>query len=332
MILVSVIIPVYNRPDEVQELLDSLTMQVLKEETEVIVVDDGSQARSDEVVKRFEDQLDIKYIYQDNKGPGGARNEGAKHAVGHYLIFLDSDCVLPTDYLKKVQEHLKGDPLDCFGGPDRAHAFFTPIQKAISYSMTSVFTTGGIRGGKKKMDSFYPRSFNLGVRRDVFLEVGGFSDMRYGEDIDFSMSVKEKGYRVGLVEDTFVYHKRRTKFKSFYKQVFSSGTARIDIASRHSNAIKLVHLLPSLFTLGIPATIILGILVHWGFLLIYPVYFLLLFSDATARNSSVYVGLLSGLAGFIQLIGYGLGFITAAFIKVFKKNKKYTAFKETFYD
>lgn len=331
MVRFSIIIPVYNRPEEVVELLDSLTMQSLKNDIEVIVIEDGSTQRCEEEIEPFKKQLELRYIYQDNRGPGMARNEGTRHAVGEYLIFLDSDCVLPSDYLANTINHLEKKPLDCFGGPDKAHKFFSPIQKAISYSMTSLFTTGGIRGGKKKMDKFYPRSFNLGVRKDVFEAVGGFSDMRYGEDIDFSMNVVEHGYEVGLINETFVYHKRRSTFRSFFKQVFSSGTARIELAIRHKGALKLVHLLPSLFVLGIPTSILLGIFVHWIFYMALPLYMLLLLVDSTIETRSIRVGLLSILSGLIQLTGYGLGFIVALLYKILNKKGRYVAFQKTFY-
>lgn len=331
MARISVIIPVYNRPEEVVELLDSLTMQALKSEIEVIVIDDGSEQNCEFEIEPFMKQLDIKYVYQENQGPGPARNNGAKMATGEYLVFLDSDCVLPSDYLKKTIDHLDRQPFDCFGGPDKAHKFFTPIQKAISYSMTSIFTTGGIRGGKKKMDKFYPRSFNLDVKKSVFDAIGGFSDMRYGEDVDFSMRVVESGHTVGLIDDTFVYHKRRNTFKSFFKQVFSSGTARIELASRHKGAMKLVHILPTLFVIGIPVSILLGMFVHWGFALCLPIWLLLLTVDATIETKSLKVGLLSAISGLIQISGYGLGFITALGMKIFNGNKKYVAFKNTFY-
>lgn len=332
MIKFSIIIPVYNRPEEIVELLDSLTMQSRREESEVIVVDDGSTRRCENDIDIFKNQIKIIYIYQDNKGPGLARNEGARHAEGQYLIFLDSDCVLPSDYLSNTEKHLEKSPLACFGGPDKAHKFFTPIQKAISYSMTSIFTTGGIRGGKKKMDKFYPRSFNLGVRKDVFEEIGGFSDMRYGEDIDFSMNVAEHGYSIGLISETFVYHKRRNTFKSFYKQVFSSGTARIELAYRHKGALKLVHLLPTIFTLGIPISILLGIFIHWIFFAIYPIYWIIIFIHSCKETQSPKVGMLSIIASTIQLGGYGLGFLTALIIKIFNHKKRYVAFKKTFYN
>lgn len=331
MVRFSIIIPAYNRPEEVVELLDSLTMQSLKNDIEAIVVEDGSTLTCEKEIEPFMKQIDLKYIYQENKGPGPARNKGAQEAQGEYLIFLDSDCVLPSDYLANTIAHLDNSPLDCFGGPDKAHMFFSPIQKAISYSMTSLFTTGGIRGGNKKMDKFYPRSFNLGVRKSVFDKVGGFSDMRYGEDIDFSMNVLEHGYKIGLINETFVYHKRRNTFKSFFKQVFSSGTARIELASRHKNALKLVHILPTLFVLGIPTTILLGIFVHAMFYFAVPLYMLLLFVDSTIETKSLKVALLSTIAGLIQITGYGLGFLTALFYKIMRRNKKYVAFKKTFY-
>ena len=235
MIKFSVIIPVYNRPEEIVELLDSLTMQSIKTEMEVIVVEDGSSRTCRSEVEQFTKQLTIKYIYQENAGPGLARNHGAEYARGEYMLFFDSDCVIPSGYFVNTLEFLSSNDLDCFGGPDRAHAFFTSVQKAISYSMTSLLTTGGIRGGRKKLDKFYPRSFNLGVKSDVFRALGGFSDMRYGEDLDFSMNAIEHGYKVGLITDTFVYHKRRNTFCSFYKQVFSSGSARVELTG-HSEA------------------------------------------------------------------------------------------------
>lgn len=332
MVKFSIIIPVYNRPEEVIELLDSLTMQSQHAELEVIVIEDGSEVTCEKEIKPYETQLNLKYIKQQNMGPGMARNNGAKVAVGQYLIFFDSDCVLPSDYLIKTEQHLSADPLSCFGGPDRAHQFFSPIQKAISHSMTSVFTTGGIRGGKKKMDKFYPRSFNLGVEKSVFEEVGGFSDMRYGEDIDFSMKVLEHGHKIGLIDETFVYHKRRTSFPSFFKQVFSSGTARIDIASRHKGALKVVHLLPSAFVLSLPIAVLLSIVWTPWIWIAYLLHFLLIFIDALVQNKDLKVALLSYVASIIQISGYGMGFITALWMKYCSKRKgKYVAFRKTFY-
>lgn len=328
----SIIIPVYNRPEEVVELLDSLTMQSLHNEMEVIVIEDGSTITCEKEIEPYMTQLDLKYFKQENMGPGGARNRGAREAIGEYLIFFDSDCVLPSDYLQRAMDHLRRDPLGCFGGPDKAHKFFSRTQKAISYSMTSFLTTGGIRGASVKIDKFYPRSFNLGVLKQIFDEVGGFSDMRYGEDIDFSMKVHEYGHRIGLISETFVYHKRRNTFKSFFKQVFSSGSARIQIASRHKGALQLVHILPTLFLLGIPVSILLGAYVNTWFYNVYPIYFLLVFVLAWISTGQFTVACLSIIASFIQLVGYGMGFITGLWMKYVKKDPQYEAFKQTFYN
>ena len=228
----SVIIPVYNRPDEVDELLQSLTEQSFKD-FEVVIVEDGSSIPCKEVVGTYQDKLDIHYYNKPNSGPGQTRNYGAERSAGEYLIILDSDCILPAGYLAAIEKELQASPADAFGGPDRAHESFTDIQKAINYSMTSFFTTGGIRGGKKKMDKFYPRSFNMGVKRDVYAALGGFSKMRFGEDIDFSIRIFKGGYRCRLFPDAWVYHKRRTDLKKFFKQVHNSGIARINLYKKY---------------------------------------------------------------------------------------------------
>ena len=221
----SVIIPVYNRPDEVDELLQSLTRQSFKD-FEVIIVEDGSSVPCKNVADRYQDILNIRYYSKPNSGPGQTRNYGAERSRGEYLIILDSDCILPEDYFQEVEKELQETPADAFGGPDRAHASFTDVQKAINYSMTSFFTTGGIRGGKKKMDKFYPRSFNMGVRREVYEALGGFSRMRFGEDIDFSIRIFKGGYRCRLFPGAWVYHKRRTDLKKFFKQEILQASAQ----------------------------------------------------------------------------------------------------------
>ena len=239
----SVIIPVYNRPDEVDELLQSLTAQHFKG-FEVVVVEDGSSVPCEKIVNQYQGKLDIHYYNKSNSGPGQTRNYGAERSNGEYLIILDSDCILPEGYLDALEKELQPAPADAFGGPDRAHSSFTDIQKAINYSMTSFFTTGGIRGGKKKMDKFYPRSFNMGVRREVYQALGGFSNMRFGEDIDFSIRIFKGGYQCRLFPDAWVYHKRRTDFKKFFKQVHNSGIARINLYKKYPESLKTVHLLP----------------------------------------------------------------------------------------
>ena len=261
----SVIIPVYNRPDEVNELLESLTLQTCKD-FEVVVVEDGSSIPCQEVVEKYSDRLDIHYYNKPNSGPGQTRNYGAERSHGEYLIILDSDCILPPGYFEAVEKELQSSPTDAFGGPDRAHASFTDIQKAINYSMTSFFTTGGIRGGKKKMDKFYPRSFNMGVRRSVYQTLGGFSKMRFGEDIDFSIRIFKAGYRCRLFPSAWVYHKRRTDLKKFFKQVHNSGIARINLYKKYPESLKLVHLLPALFTLGTVLLLICAIFCPYALL------------------------------------------------------------------
>lgn len=309
MYFYSIIIPVYNRPNEVEDLLSSLTKQVFKQ-FEVIIVEDGSSVPCRDVVSRYEKELAIRYFVIPNGGPSGARNYGAAQSKGDYLLILDSDCILPPTYTEVIDRYLTEDPLDAFGGPDRAHDSFTPIQKAISYSMTSFFTTGGIRGGKKKMDRFYPRSFNMGIKKEVYDALHGFdTTMRYGEDVDFSMRIVKAGYTTRLISDAYVYHKRRTSFSQFFRQVEHSGEARIVLSDKYPGSLKLVHCLPSLFVVGTIGCCLLGLFapLFWGFLLLYIV---LLGVDATFQNKgNIYIGLLSVVAAFTQLYGYGIGFI-----------------------
>ena len=228
----SIIVPVFNRPDEIDELLESLTRQTFND-FEVIIVEDGSQKPCKEVCDKYTDKLNIKYFMKENSGPGQSRNYGAERSEGEYLLILDSDVVLPENYLYAIEEELHRDKADAFGGPDRAHNSFTDTQKAISYSMTSFFTTGGIRGGKKKMDKFYPRSFNMGIRREVYNKLGGFSKMRFGEDIDFSIRIFKAGCKCRLFPGAWVYHKRRTDFRKFWRQVYNSGIARINLYKKY---------------------------------------------------------------------------------------------------
>lgn len=328
----SVIIPIYNRPDEIVELLDSMTLQSQKEDIEIIIVEDGSERPCEEKINCYFNELDLKYIYQDNGGPGSARNRGAKDASGKYLIFFDSDCIIPSDYFKKVNNHLEKDAPDMFGGPDKEHTFFTPVQKAISYSMTSFLTTGGIRGGKEGMDRFYPRSFNMGVKKEVFGKLNGFSDMRFGEDLDISMRAFENNFSVKLFPDAAVYHKRRTNFKAFFKQVFNSGIARIDLALKHKNTLKAVHFLPALFTIGYPLLLILGLFVNVNFLYLFFAFPLIIFIDSFLKMKNVKVSLLCIVASVIQLTGYGSGFIYAFWKRIILKKGSFTGFRKNFYD
>lgn len=339
------IIPVYNRPDEVDELLQSLTAQALKD-FEVIIVEDGSAVKCQDVCDKYAEKLNLHYYYKENSGPGQSRNYGAERAQGEYLIVLDSDVVLPEGYLQAVDDELRREPADAFGGPDAAHASFSDVQKAISYSMTSFFTTGGIRGGKKKLDKFYPRSFNMGIRRDVYQQLGGFSKMRFGEDIDFSIRIFKAGCSCRLFPDAWVWHKRRTDFRKFFRQVFNSGIARINLYKRYPESLKLVHLLPAAFTVGVIALILTSaagrLLMHydsphrWYWLCAAPLlmllaYCLLIFADAAHKNRSLKIGFLSIGAAFVQLMGYGCGFIKAWWKRCVLGKDEFSAFEKTFY-
>ena len=325
----SFIIPVYNRPEEVDELLNSLTRQTNKN-FEVLIVEDGSSVPCKEVVDNYADRLDICYYFKSNSGPGQTRNYGAERGHGEYLIILDSDCILPEGYLAAVESELQQQKADAFGGPDRAHDSFTNIQKAINYAMTSFFTTGGIRGGKKKMDKFYPRSFNMGVRRGVYEALGGFSKMRFGEDIDFSIRIFKNGYTCRLFPDAWVYHKRRTDLKKFFKQVHNSGIARINLYKKYPDSLKLVHLLPAVFTLGV-ALLLLG--TPFCLFSFTPIilYALLVCMDSTIQNKSLTIGIYSIAAAFIQLIGYGTGFWRAWWQRCVRGKDEFEAFLKNFY-
>ncbi|MBO4984352.1 MAG: glycosyltransferase [Bacteroides sp.] len=326
----SLIIPVYNRPDEVDELLQSLCGQKFRD-FEVVVVEDGSSLPCLEVVKKYGLLLDIYYYNKPNSGPGQTRNYGAARSRGEYLIILDSDCILPSGYLQAVEAELERQPADAFGGPDRAHHSFTPVQKAINYSMTSFFTTGGIRGGKKKMDKFYPRSFNMGIRRKVYEQLGGFSKMRFGEDIDFSIRIFQAGYSCRLFPEAWVYHKRRTDFCKFFKQVHNSGIARINLYKKYPRSLKVVHLLPALFTIGVFFLLLASPICVYSLTLL-GAYALLVLIDSTLQNRSLKVGLLSITASFIQLIGYGTGFLRAWWMRcLLGKDEELQAFRKNFY-
>ena len=342
----SIIVPVFNRPDEVDELLESLLSQEEKD-FEVIIVEDGSQVPCKKVCDKYADRLDLHYYNKENSGPGQSRNYGAERAKGDYLLILDSDVVLPKGYIRAVSEELNRAPADAFGGPDCAHESFTDTQKAISYSMTSFFTTGGIRGGKKKLDKFYPRSFNMGIRRDVYQELGGFSKMRFGEDIDFSIRIFKAGKRCRLFPEAWVWHKRRTDFRKFWKQVYNSGIARINLYKKYPDSLKLVHLLPMVFTVG--TTCLLLLILSGLFLLCIPIlniigsllvmigliplllYSIIICVDSTMQNNSLKIGLLSIAAAFIQLTGYGCGFISAWWKRCVCGMDEFSAYEKNFY-
>ena len=307
----SIIIPLYNRPQEIKELLESLTLQTYKA-FEVLVIEDGSVKDAAEVIKSFTDQLDVKYFVKPNEGQGFARNFAFGRAQGNYFIIFDSDCLIPADYLQIVNDSLTTNWLDAYGGPDDAHPSFTATQKAISYSMTSPFTTGGIRGNKKGIGQFHPRSFNMGISRQVWEKAGGFIITRLGEDIEFSIRIHSMGFKIGLIPDAKVYHKRRTNFLQFYKQLHFFGRARINVYKFSPKGLKAVHFFPSIFTLYLIFTLIANILgwpiaVLCNFLGVLII--LLIFFHAWWKSKSVKVAFLSIIAAFTQLTAYGLGFM-----------------------
>lgn len=317
-IALSIIIPVYNRPQEVDELLESLAGQPGSDAIEIIIVEDGSTLKCEEVVKKYLPQLTIQYFYKQNSGPGQSRNFGCTKASGNYFIILDSDCVLPPHYISTLLHALRTDYTDAFGGPDAAHESFTRLQKAINYAMTSFFTTGGIRGSSGKLDKFYPRSFNMGFSKEVFEKTGGFPSVQFaatkaaGEDIELSIKIRELGYSVRLIKEAYVYHKRRTSLKQFFRQTYHFGYARISLLRRNKGALKAVHTLPSLFILGSIFLVLLAIYISGYFLLPLLLLTLLLFIDSSSRTRSIVIGALATLASYIQLTGYGSGFIAAS--------------------
>lgn len=307
----SIIIPLYNRPQEIKELLSTLCKQTYMQ-FEVLVIEDGSVNDAKDIVASFENKLDVKYFYKENSGQGFSRNFGFERAKGDYFIIFDSDILVPSDYLETVKDYLYEHQLDAFGGPDAAHESFTPVQKAISYAMTSPFTTGGIRGNKKHIGQFHPRSFNMGISREVYEKVGGFILTRLGEDIEYSIRIHENGFKIGLIPAAKVYHKRRTSFTQFYKQLHFFGRARINIYKHFPSELKLVHFFPAVFTLGLGFLILCNIfyrpLAYVGNFLLLLI-FLLIFFHAWQLNKSIKIAFLSVIASFIQLTAYGLGFI-----------------------
>ena len=317
----SVIIPVYNRPDELAELLACLVLQTYPN-FEVIIVEDGSVTKAEAVAEKFKNKLSITYFYQPNAGQGFARNAGFERATGDYFIVLDSDALIEPNYLAIVQQKLTTDYVDLYGGPDTDHPNFTPIQKAISYSMTSVFTTGGIRGKKTNLGGvFHPRSFNMGLSRQVWEQTGGFQISRMGEDIIFSIRALRLGFRAALLPEAFIYHKRRTDFAAFFRQLQFFGRARINIARFYPDELKVVHFFPMLFTLGCFSIPLLYFIQPWlfglslGFL---ALFITLIFVDATRQSNSAKVGFLSVQAAFVQLIAYGIGFMKEGWKRLFE--------------
>ncbi|UTD16762.1 glycosyltransferase [Tenacibaculum mesophilum] len=311
----SIIIPVYNRPQEIDELLGSLTKQELKDDFEVLVIEDGSENSSEEVVNKYTSQLNLKYFSKGNSGAGASRNYGMKRASRNYFIILDSDVIVPPQYLSEVKKALEESYTDAFGGSDAAHPNFSALQKAINYSMTSVLTTGGIRGKKKSVGKFQPRSFNLGLSKVAFEKTNGFSKMKAGEDIDLTFRLWENGFETQLIEKAYVYHKRRSTIKQFFKQTFTFGTARPILNKKYPETAKLTYWFPSLFIIGGDIAVIAAFFGYWQLLTFYGFYFTCIFLDSLFQNKKLQVALLSMVTTITQFYGYGLGFLESRFLK-----------------
>ena len=310
----SVIVPVYNRPAEVEDLMRSLAEQSLQD-FEVMIVEDGSTVPCRDVVERYSDRVDVHYFYKDNEGRSLARNYGIERATGQYFIFFDSDCVIPCDYFKTLRAALESDYVPCFGGPDAAGDDFTDVQKAISFSMTAFLTTGGIRGGKVQLEKFVPRSFNMGYSREVWERVGGFREM-FSEDIDMSTRIRQAGFAIRLVREAYVYHKRRTSIAKFARQTHVFGMSRITLKLLYPDSLKLVHTLPALFVLGCVALIVLALVWRWWAILPLVLYAVLLWVSALWSTRSLKIASLAVVTSFVQLWSYGTGFIRAYVWKI----------------
>lgn len=309
----SIITPVYKRHQEISELLQSLSLQDYKN-FEVIIVDNSPDDSLNPIILTYQRHIKLSYRYHSGLGVSESRNLGVKYANGDYVVFVDSDCIIPPSYLSIVNSFLEANPVDAYGGPDRAHESFTAMQKAISYAMTSFFTTGGIRGRKQHIGSYHPRSFNMGMKRDLFNDLGGFRGMKVSEDIDLSLRIYKAGKKVALIGEAFVYHKRRATFDKFFHQVHAFGYGRYSLGRLHGEAVSPVHMIPSAFVIflaaGLPALAFSPALFRiWALLIL--VYSLLVLADSTIRNRSVKVGFLSVAGTFVMLTGYGLGMLKA---------------------
>ncbi len=328
----SFIIPVYNRPNEIRELLESLLHQTYAKPFEIVIVEDGSTISSEDQVIAFRDTLNITYLKKENSGPGDSRNYGMERAEGNYFIVLDSDCILPPPYLVEAEKSLTEEFVHCYGGPDAAHASFSNVQKAINYAMTSIFSTGGIRGHKSSVDKFQPRSFNMGISKEAFEEVGGYGKIHPGEDPDLTIRIWNKGYKTKLIPQAFVYHKRRIDWNKFYTQVNKFGMVRPILNKWHPGTAKITYWFPTFFCIGFIVSLLLLVFNIAIPIALYAFYFLVVFVDSLLKNSSLSVAILSISAVCIQFIGYGLGFLKSTFWINFSSKKPKELFPKLFFN
>jgi len=327
----SFIIPVYNRPNEVQELLESLLKQTYTKGFEVVIVEDGSTLSSGAVIEIYKNKLNIAYYQKPNSGPGDSRNYGMRLAKGNYLIVLDSDCILPPQYLVEAEKSLYLNYVHCYGGPDAAHDSFSDVQKAINYAMTSFLTTGGIRGGKKAVDKFQPRSFNMGISKEAFEKVGGYGNIHPGEDPDLTIRIWNNGYETKLIPEAFVYHKRRIDWNKFYIQVNKFGMVRPILNKWHPSTAKLTYWFPSLFCVGFVIAVILGVLGLPFLLYLFALYFVLLSIDALIKTKNLAVSFMALFATIVQFVGYGIGFLKSTIYTTFSDKSPEVIFPKLFF-
>lgn len=327
----SFIIPVYNRPEEVRELLQSIMELDFEDTFEVVIVEDGSSISSEEIVGKFSNSLDITYLPTSNTGPGDSRNFGMINAKGNYFLILDSDVILPSQYLKEVDGSLRQEFVHCFGGPDAAHENFTPIQKAINYSMTSMFTTGGIRGRKQMVGKFQPRSFNMGISEEAFFASGGFGKIHPGEDPDLALRLRKLGYATNLFPTAFVYHKRRIDWDRFYDQVYKFGSVRPILSKWHPDSEKLTYWFPAVFSIGMFLAVVLLVFKLQFLVYAYFFYFLIILVDASIKNRSLQIGAFSIWASLIQFSAYALGFCRSTYYIRIKNEDPEKRFPQLFF-
>ncbi|RFN60119.1 glycosyltransferase [Marixanthomonas ophiurae] len=309
----SFIIPVYNRPEEIKELLESFALLDYSKPYEIVIVEDGSSLSSETIVNQYSEKLNISYYYKKNSGPGLSRNFGMEKATGNYFIILDSDCLLPPHYLSTVENFLENNYYDCYGGADAAHESFTNLQKAINYVMTSFLTTGGIRGNKKSVTNFEPRSFNMGISKKAFLKTGGYGKIHPGEDPDLSHRIVQHGFKTTFIPNAYVFHKRRISWQKFYVQVKKFGLVRPILNKWHPKASRITFWFPLFFVFFVLISIAISFIFSWIMLIPLLFYILLIFVDSSIKNKSILIGLLSVIALFIQFFGYGIAFLKSTF-------------------
>lgn len=328
---ISFIIPVFNRPNEIRELLDSFSNLISSKDFEIVIIEDGSTMDSKDVIEHFKGHLNISYYKKKNSGPGDSRNYGMKLAKGNYFIILDSDCILPEDYMKNVMDNLKNNYVDCFGGVDGSHESFSDYQKAVSFSMTSFLTTGGIRGGKYKKKLFQPRSFNMGISKEAFDKSNGFGNIHPGEDPDLSIRLNQLGFTTALYSNVLVFHKRRVSIGSFFKQVYKFGLVRPILNHWHPKSFRLVYYFPTFALVYLIFSIIESIRGNFMLLYLIGAYIILIFLSSTIVNRSLKIGLLSIITSGIQILGYGLGYLKSSIILIFNNKNIEKVFPEVFF-